>query len=78
MSFLLSATLPCTPRSLLGTGEFSPVPQLLPIARPWHWLDLARPIYRLMAHPLTMALGWGVVFLLASFSFWAALMVALL
>jgi hypothetical protein len=62
----------------LVTGEFSPVPLSLPIARPWHWLDLARPIYRWFAHPLTMALVWGAVFLLSAVIAYGWLMVVTL
>jgi hypothetical protein len=63
----MSATqLSIAPRLALRVGEFSPVPLPLPIPRPAHWLDIARPIYRLLAHPLTMAIVWGVVFILSA------------
>jgi hypothetical protein len=74
----MSATLLTVPRLALGIGEFSPVPELLPIPRPAHWLDLARPIFRFLAHPLTMAIAWVAVFLLSAFSCWMLLMIVLL
>jgi hypothetical protein len=52
--------------------------QLLPLPRPAHWLDLARPIYRFFAHPVTMAVAWTGVFLLSAFSCWMLLMIVLL
>jgi hypothetical protein len=63
------------PRLALGVGEFSPVTVLLPIARPAHWLDVARPIYRFFAHPLTMVLVWGAVFVLSALTAYGWLMV---
>jgi uncharacterized protein (DUF2062 family) len=62
----MSVRLHGTPRLALGVGEFSPVPQILPIARPLHWLDIARPIYRFFANPLTMAIVWGAVYILSA------------
>ncbi len=62
-------------RTLLGVGEFSPLPSPLELPRTAHWLDIARPIHRFFAHPLTIAIGWGIVFLLSALVAYGWLMV---
>jgi hypothetical protein len=47
-------------------------------ARPAHWLDIARPIYRFFAHPLRCTLGWFGVFLLAMLGCYGFLLVVML
>jgi hypothetical protein len=75
----MSATLQTNSRIALSIGEFSPVTvPPLPIARPAHWLDIARPVYRLLARPLTMAIVWVAVFLLSAATAYGWLMVVAL
>ena len=63
--------------SRLGIGELSPMPEPR-CFRPAHWLDVARPIYRLFAHPLTMVIVWGAVFVLSALISLGWLLVVLL
>jgi hypothetical protein len=78
MSILLSVTLPCTSSTALSVREFSPVLFPVSVPPPAHWLDVARPIYRFFAHPLTMALGWTAAFLLSALCCYGWLLVVML